>query len=225
MQECRISPVIAVELVKGLLSDLDLVRCPDEAALLQYCYRVAGTVGVMMCGVLDVSDPKAFAHAIDLGIAMQLTNICRDIAEDAAANRRYLPASLISDLGPEALIAPALASRPRLRQGVETLLIRADRHYASGEMGLAYLPLRARSGILVASRVYRAIGIKLRAQDSVFWEGRIMVSDRRKVGITVGALMGASGQGFFWRKPLGHDASLHAALLGLPYIEPSHAIR
>jgi hypothetical protein len=52
-----------------------------------------------------------------------------------------------------------------------------------------------------------------------------MVSDRRKVGITVGALMGASGQGFFWRKPLGHDASLHAALLGLPYIEPSHAIR
>jgi phytoene synthase len=55
MQECKISPVIAVELVKGLLSDLDLVRCPDEAALLQYCYRVAGTVGVMMCGVLDVS--------------------------------------------------------------------------------------------------------------------------------------------------------------------------
>jgi hypothetical protein len=78
---------------------------------------------------------------------------------------------------------------------------------------------------LVASRVYRAIGIKLRAQDSVFWEGRIMVSDRRKVGITVGALIGASGQGFFWRKPFGHDASLHAALLGLPYIEPSHAIR
>ena len=106
MHECRISPLIAVELVKGLLSDLDPVRCPDEAALLQYCYRVAGTVGVMMCGVLDVSDRAAFAHAIDLGIAMQLTNICRDIATDAAANRRYLPASLIGDLAPEELIKP-----------------------------------------------------------------------------------------------------------------------
>jgi phytoene synthase len=225
MHECRISPLIAVELVKGLLSDLDPVRCPDEAALLQYCYRVAGTVGVMMCGVLDVSDRGAFAHAIDLGIAMQLTNICRDIATDAAANRRYLPASLIGDLAPEELIKPLPARRLQLRAVVEDLLNRADRHYTSGEIGISYLPLRARSGILVAGRVYRAIGTRLRAQGSVFWDRRIMVSDGRKAALTAHALISAPCQRFFWRKPSGHDASLHDTLRGLPGIETIHAPR
>ncbi len=225
MHECRISPLIAVELVRGLLSDLDPVRCPDEAALLQYCYRVAGTVGVMMCGVLDVSDEAAFAHAIDLGIAMQLTNICRDIAADAAVNRRYLPASLIGDLAPKELIKPLPARRLQIRNAVEALLDRADRHYTSGEIGISYLPLRARSGILVAGRVYRAIGTRLREQDSVFWEGRVMVSDGRKAALTARALISAPCQRFFWRKPSGHDTSLHDTLRGLPGIESIHATR
>ena len=70
MTECRITPRIALELIEGLVSDFDPVRIPNEAALVRYAYRVAGTVGVMMCGVLDVHRPEAYCNAIDLGIAM-----------------------------------------------------------------------------------------------------------------------------------------------------------
>lgn len=223
MSSCRIPPAIAQELIAGLVFDLDPVRIPDEAALLRYCYRAAGTVGVMMCGVLDVSEPAAYAHAIDLGIAMQLTNICRDVSEDAASNRRYLPASLIGDVAPAELIAPAPVRQPLLREGVAVLLNRAERYYSSGESGLSYLPLRARSGILVAGRVYRAIGTRLRARDCDFWTGRIAVTDSRKAALTARALLSAPCRESFWRKPAGHNADLHAALHGLPCIGTSHA--
>ena len=76
------------------LIDAETVRVADEAELLRYCYRAAGTVGLMMCRVLDAPEPAAAAHAVDLGIAMQLTNLCRDVADDARMGRRYLPASL-----------------------------------------------------------------------------------------------------------------------------------
>jgi len=223
MEACRIPPAIAQQLITGLVSDLDPVRVLDEAALLRYCYRAAGTVGVMMCGVLDVSEPAAFVHAIDLGIAMQLTNICRDISADASMDRRYLPASLIGEMVPAELIAPAAAKKPMLRESVATLLTLADRYYASGECGLSYLPLCARSGMLVAGRVYRAIGTQLRARDCDFWTGRLAVTDRRKAALTAGALIGAPCRKSFWLKPAGHDAALHAALRGLPCVGTSHA--
>ena len=76
------------------------MRVADEAELLRYCYRAAGTVGLMMCRVLDAPEPAAAAHAVDLGIAMQLTNICRYVADDARMGRRYLPASLVGDVAP-----------------------------------------------------------------------------------------------------------------------------
>ncbi len=218
MTECRIAPGILLELIQGLVSDLDPVRIPDEAALLRYAYRVAGTVGVMMCGVLDVHSPAAYSHAVDLGIAMQLTNICRDIAEDAALGRRYLPASMICDAGPEQLIAPAEGLRPRLRECVASLLEKADHYYVSGEAGLSYLPLRARCGILVAARVYRAIGWRLRARDCAFWLGRVVVSNREKAALTARALLSAPLRKSFWRQPSSHNATLHLALRGLPCI-------
>ena len=218
MTECRIAPGLALELIDGLVSDLDPVRIPDEAALLRYAYRVAGTVGVMMCGVLDVHRPAAYSHAVDLGIAMQLTNICRDIAEDAALGRRYLPSSMIGDVGPEKLMPPAEGLHPRLRECVASLLKKADHYYASGEAGLSYLPPRARCGILVAARVYREIGLRLRAHDYTFWLGRIVVGDREKAALTAHALLTAPLRASFWRQPSSHDASLHLALRGLPCI-------
>lgn len=219
MTECRIEPGIALELIEGLVSDLDPVRITDEAALLRYAYRVAGTVGVMMCGVLDVSRPEAYSHAIDLGIAMQLTNICRDIAEDAALGRRYLPSSMIGDVDPEKLRLPAENLHSHLRECVASLLEKADRYYASGEAGLVYLPLRARSGILVAARVYRGIGWRLRARGCTFWLNRVVVSDREKVAITARALLTVPTRKSFWQHPSPHDASLHLALRGLPCIQ------
>ncbi|MBJ7255510.1 MAG: squalene/phytoene synthase family protein, partial [Akkermansiaceae bacterium] len=99
----------------------------------------------------------------------------------------------------------------------------AERYYASGESGLSYLPLRARGGILVAARVYRAIGTQLRAADCAFWNGRVVVHDREKAALTAHALLSVPLRSAFWKIPSHHDASLHGALRGLPGIETRYA--
>ena len=209
LQECGINPAILRQLIDGVSADLEAVQIADENSLLRYCYQVGGTTGLMMCGVLDIDDPAALAHAVDLGVAMQLTNICRDIAADAALGRRYIPASIVGALTPEALIHPAEALRPQLTQCVATLLDYADVYYRSGERGLSYLPLRARAGMLVAARVYRAIGNELRRRDHAYWAGRVVVSKPKKVAITAAILLAAPCQRTFWQHPNQHNTELH----------------
>jgi phytoene desaturase len=222
MRECRIQPALILTLIDGITSDLDTVRIADEGALLRYCYQAAGTVGAMMCRVLGCDDPAALRHAVDLGIAMQLTNICRDVAADAAAGRRYLPASMIGDLPPQALVDPALSLRPRLQTCIDELLDTADRYYRSGEAGLAHLPLGARCSILVAARVYRAIGTRLRQQGNAYWLGRTVVPQRTKSLVTLRALMSTPLQPGFWVPARHHDAALHGALAAFLGAEAPH---
>jgi phytoene synthase len=222
MRECGIEPGIVRELIAGMASDAETVRVADEAELLRYCYRAAGTVGLMMCRVLDAPEPAAAAHAVDLGIAMQLTNLCRDVAADARMGRRYLPASLVGDIEPTALIEPSPALQPALRAAVARLLALAEVYYASGEAGLPFLPVRARAGILVAGRVYRAIGHRLTAREHAYWEGRAFVPDWRKATITLTALTTQPLRGAFWSRPQAHSVSLHQALIGLPGITACH---
>jgi len=222
MRECGIDPAIARELIAGMASDAETVRVADEAELLRYCYRAAGTVGLMMCRVLDAREPAAAAHAVDLGIAMQLTNLCRDVADDARMGRRYLPASLVGDLSPADLIEPSPALRPKVRAAVARLLALAELYYASGEAGLPFLPVRARAGILVAGRVYRAIGHRLAAREHAYWEGRAFVPDWRKAAITLAALTTQPLRGAFWSRPTSHHGPLHQALVGLPGITARH---
>ena len=222
MRECGIEPEIARELIAGMASDAETVRVADEAELLRYCYRAAGTVGLMMCRVLDAREPAAAAHAVDLGIAMQLTNLCRDVADDARMGRRYLPASLVGDLPPADLIEPSPVLQPKLRAAVARLLALAETYYASGEAGLPFLPARARAGILVAGRVYRAIGHRLAAREYAYWEGRAFVPDWRKAAITLAALTTQPLRGAFWSRPTSHHAPLHRALVGLPGITARH---
>ena len=223
LRECAIEPQIVLELIRGIASDLEPVRMADEAELLRYCYRVAGTVGLMMCRVLDVKDPAALAHAVDLGIAMQLTNICRDVAEDATAGRRYLPATLVGDIAPSELIAPPEALQPRLRRSLANLLEQADHFYRSGELGLPYLPFRARCGILVAARVYRAIGTRLRQRDFAYWTSRALVTDWEKAGLSLLALTTLPLRADFLKCRTPHSAGLHRSLAGLPGIGGRHA--
>jgi len=222
MRECGIEPGIVRELIAGMASDAETVRMADEAELLRYCYRAAGTVGLMMCRVLDAPEPAAAAHAVDLGIAMQLTNLCRDVAADARMGRRYLPASLVGDIAPDALIEPSPALQPALRVAVARLLALAEVYYASGEAGLPFLPVRARAGILVAGRVYRAIGHRLTACEHAYWEGRAFVPDWRKATITLTALTTQPLRGAFWSRPTSHHGQLHRALVGLPGITACH---
>ena len=193
MDSCHIDASIPLELIRGVRSDLGDVRFADMDELLRYCYRVAGTVGLMMTAALDVTEPEALPHAIDLGIAMQLTNICRDVRDDALLGRRYLPATLVGELAPAALVDPSVAVRATATHALCTLLDLADRFYASGELGLRFLPAGARTGILVAARVYRGIGLVLREREYDCWSSRAMVGNGGKVAITLGALAGTLG--------------------------------
>lgn len=218
MQDCEIDPAIVQELLAGVTSDLDEVRIADVDALLHYCYQVAGTVGLMMCQVLDVRDSASASHAVDLGVAMQLTNICRDVAEDASAGRRYLPASIIGNLPPEALAFPKAELRPCLRQCVAELLDLADGYYQNGENGLPYLPFTARCGILVAARLYRAIGTGLRQRDYDYWSDRVFVRTSRKCVLTASALITQLGRPGFWFVPRQTHQMPSPALAGMARI-------
>lgn len=193
----------ARELMKGARSDLGVVLVKDDAELLTYCFRVAGTVGVMMCGILGVKDEKARRQAIDLGIAMQLTNICRDVLEDADRGRVYLPRSRLQAVGlrqedlihfSELLPKSKVESRRihTIRRHVATvvrdLLEIADQKYESARQGYLALPVRARLSVVVAAELYQSIGHRLRdVQHADALAGRIVVPWHRKVLITVRA--------------------------------------
>ena len=213
INDCQIDKRVVLDLIAGVCSDTELVRMADEAHLIQYCYQVAGTVGLMMCKVLDVDHPKAEAFAIDLGMAMQLTNVCRDIQADALVDRRYIPSALVDGLAPSELIEPSDAHKKMVQQAVATLLDRADDYYQSGERGLSYLPFRARLSILVAARLYREIGQKLRRQECEYWHQRIVVSKAKKLMLTTEVFLTAPFTTKFWRYPSQHDAKLHAPLV------------
>ncbi len=213
INECQIDKRAVLDLIAGVWSDTELVRMEDDAHLVQYCYQVAGTVGLMMCKVLDVDHPEAEAFAIDLGIAMQLTNVCRDIQADALVDRRYIPSALVNGLDPSELIHPSQAHKQMVQQAVATLLDRADDYYQSGERGLSYLPFRARLAILVAARLYREIGQKLRHQECEYWHQRIVVSKAKKLMLTIEVFLTAPFTAKFWRYPSQHDAKLHAPLV------------
>jgi len=218
MRECMIEPPVPLELIAGLQQDLGAVRIATETELLRYCYRVAGTVGLMMSNILDAKDPAAAPFAIDLGIGMQLTNICRDVRDDALRGRCYLPESLIGKVPLGALASPSAAEQVELRAAIGHLLTLADRYYASGERGLSFLPLRARHGILIAARAYRQIGVRLRARRCDAWSGRSVVSGLEKFGLTLRAFAGTGFDRGFWRHPSVHEMSLHLALQGLPRV-------
>jgi 15-cis-phytoene synthase len=211
-RECEISSEIPLALIEGVTTDLHNVRIHDVEALLQYCFRVAGTVGLMMSHALETHHPAALKHAIDLGMAMQLTNICRDVAADALMNRRYIPSSMLGDISPEALIKPDPALQPQLKRCINELLSLANIYYRSADDGLAYLPLRARYAILIAGRVYGSIGIKLRARSCDYWTERVVVHKSEKIRVTVATVAASSVQAWFWRAAPTHDARIHAAI-------------
>lgn len=217
-----VGPGPALHLVDGVLSDLDPVCFQTDADLHRYSYRVAGTVGLMMCAVLGVDDPVAWPFAIDLGIGMQITNICRDVREDAARGRVYLPAERLEGAGlpPSRLVQAARvgpdlteAERTALSRVVLDLLSMADRYYESAAAGMRYIPARARLAILVASRVYRGIGVRLGRSGGDPWPGRTVVGWPGKVAWTLAAL-GRWLRAPFRRAP--HDISLHLHLRDLP---------
>lgn len=197
----------AIVLIDTLLGDAGPVRMADEAALLRYAYGVAGTVGLMMCGILGAQDARAAPHAIDLGIAMQLTNIARDVMEDAHSGRLYLPATWL----PDGLSPAGIATAPdTVFAAVQMVLERAARRYRSAASGISYLPAPARPAIRAAAALYEEIGVRiLRRGPAYLLAGRCVVPAPRRLWLVAASLWAAA-------PAAPHDRNLHAALQGAP---------
>jgi phytoene synthase len=182
LAEHQVPPAVLAGLLEGFAWDVEGRQYRDIDALLAYAMRVAGTVGLAMALVMGVRGKRALLAATALGVAMQLTNICRDVGEDARLGRIYLPLAWLEDAGidPEAWLTAPQHS-PALAAVVERLLDLADAFYALGDAGLDTLPGDCRTGIRAARRLYAEIGHSLRRRGCNPLAGRTVVGPWRKL--------------------------------------------
>ncbi|HEU4457696.1 MAG TPA: phytoene/squalene synthase family protein [Methylibium sp.] len=180
-------------LIEGFEWDRAGRRYRNEAELLDYAMRVAGTVGAMMAAVMGATrggrSAEAVARACELGCAMQLSNIARDVGEDARMGRLYLPLDWLAEAGIDAeawLARPVFT--PRLAQVIERLLQRADALYACAAEGVALLPVACRPGIHAARVLYAEIGQQVRRNGLDAVSRRAVVRPARKLGCLGGLL-------------------------------------
>ena len=168
IDNCKISEKIIYDLFDGVESDLTKeVKISSKKELLIYSYRVAGTVGLMMAKILNVKKENSFKAAIHLGIAMQLTNIARDVVEDGKKNRKYIDLNF---------------------ESIKNTLITANTFYKSSFSSINDIPISCRFAIIVARRVYRQIGINILRKKNIEnynKSGKIYVSNLGKFFQTI----------------------------------------
>jgi len=193
------------ELLMGFQMDVEQREYQTIGDMLDYCYHVAGVVGVMMAMIMGVRDPKVLDRACDLGLAFQLTNIARDVIDDARAGRAYVPADLLAQHGIGEIAPDDREQWPRLHAAALELLRMADAYYASAYAGIAALPPRAAWAIAAARRVYGAIGEKLRRDGPAAWEQRISTSHNEKLMLLVAGLGDVAATRFSRRDPPRHE--------------------
>jgi len=164
INEFNISTKIVDDLFEGINSDIkDSVKLYSKKEILIYSYRVAGTVGLMMAKILNVNKEQSLKSAIDLGIAMQLTNISRDVIEDKKNNRSYIDESF---------------------EDIETTIKLSEKFYENSFYSIKEIPLSFRFSILVARRIYRKIGYKIlnkKNLENYKKSGKIYVSNIEKI--------------------------------------------
>jgi phytoene synthase len=171
-------------LLEGLAWDAEGRRYETLSELCDYAARVAGTVGAMMTLVMGQRRPEIVARACDLGVAMQLTNIARDVGEDARAGRLYLPLQWMRELGldPDAWMENPEFTR-EIAAIVQRLLDTADALYDRATYGIANLPASCRPGIYAARALYAEIGRELERSGLDSVSRRAIVSTRRKLAV------------------------------------------
>jgi 15-cis-phytoene synthase len=190
-------------LLEGLAWDAVERRYHTLSDVRMYSSRVASAVGAMMCVLMRVRDADALARACDLGVAMQLTNIARDVGEDARAGRIYLPLNWLVDEGMQVddfFAAPQ--ATPEVRRMVKRLLAEARRLYIRSEAGIGALPMNARTGIYAARYIYDGIGgaLKRNKHDSINFRAR--TTKTQKLGLIGIAGMRAAGSVILPRSPV-----------------------
>ena len=193
IDEFDISPNIIQDLLDGIKSDIKkTVKLNSKKDLLIYSYKVAGTVGIMMAKILKVSKKSSLKSAIDLGIAMQLTNISRDVIEDSKNNRFYINENF---------------------EEISSTIDLADTFYENSFYSIKDIPISFRFSILVARRVYRKIGHKILSKknfENYQNSGKIYVSNTEKILETFLSIFDLIKLSFSYKKDdqIRHDHDL-----------------
>jgi phytoene synthase len=213
-----IEPRYALDHLAGFAMDVHQTQYETIDDTLRYCYHVAGVVGLMMATIMGTRSPAVLDRACDLGLAFQLTNIARDIVEDAGIGRCYLPAQWLREAG----IPPHELALPQHRvalAGVAARLVDyAEPYYQSANHGITALPLRSAWAIATARNVYRQIGIKLKARGAQAWDERVGTSRATKLWLLAKGGVSALASRLrtmpprppqLWQRP-GAEEDLHA---------------
>ncbi|MDB9776871.1 phytoene/squalene synthase family protein [Alphaproteobacteria bacterium] len=186
LKKHNINQLVIKDLIDGFIFDQGQVRIVNKKQLIIYCYQVAGTVGLMMSSILKPTSMYANKFAIDLGIAMQLTNIARDIKEDALDhNRQYLPSEMFDGVKFEKLHSISNGKKDekeniKIKNAIAEILKISDEYYKSGMNGLRYLPMRSHISLGIAALVYRQIGVKLIKNNILWHKDRVYLSSLEK---------------------------------------------
>lgn len=192
-------------LLNGALFDCNKKKITSEADLIDYCYMVAGVVGKMMIPVIGVRDNNAKAFAIDLGIAMQITNICRDVLEDFKNSRVYLYSFEFNKS------EACLNTRDNARV-IKNYISLSETYYKSAFNGLKYIPIRSRVAILIASDVYRAIGKKIKKKGyTIVFKERVYLNTFEKILVSLVSISKLLNPKFWFFKK-EHNQDLHKCL-------------
>ncbi len=179
---------IFADLIDGLISDQKKIKIKDKNELIYYSYQVAGTVGLMMSRIIGVNDRNAASCAIDLGIAMQLTNIVRDVYEDAQMSRIYLPSDWLPGVNISMLngqIEIDSEQENNIYDAIYKLINLSEKFYSNGFSGLKYIPFKTRLGILIAGNIYRGIGTKIKKSRKKYLKKRVYLNAQEKILITL----------------------------------------
>jgi phytoene synthase len=193
--ECAIPAALPQDLIEGFALDAAGWRPRTEADLYGYCYHVAGAVGVMMALVMGVApdDAAVLDRACDLGLAFQLGNIARDVGEDAAGGRCYLPQDWLDE---EGIAADRLMDdRAALARLARRLATRAAAFEASARIGAKVLPFRSAWAVLAAAGIYGGIARRVAALGADAWDRRVRTSKVAKLGWVARAAAEAAGRG------------------------------
>lgn len=190
---CGAQPEVLAHFLSSLQIDTESRHLQSEQELMQFAHGVAGTVGQLLCPLLG-APAHAQRYAMALGMGMQLTNIARDVVEDAARGRCYIPAQW--GLSMQELSAPATSAQAAAAfAAIERLLAVADEFYAFAALGFAQIPPRNRRAIVVASDLYQAIGKKIvRRGVAQYWQGRCRLNGWEKCKVLAQSMFESRAQ-------------------------------
>jgi phytoene synthase len=190
-----------LELIDGFAMDVTGRRYRTLGETLEYCYHVAGVVGVMMAYVMGARERGALRRAADLGLALQMTNIARDLVPDAEQGRVYLPDEWLQEAEVHRTELAEPSRRGALAGLARRLLAEAEPYYASADRGVGYLPFRSAWAVAAARRVYAEIGRLVESRGERAWDERTVVPKRRQSALVLRAALDALTR----RRPAGED--------------------